>query len=178
MKTKSVASGSPRNGRRLHEHIHDPYKTGHKFPQPAVCPVCHAVYLGGRWHWSEHWPSDAHSHLCEACRRTRDHNPAGEVTLKGPAIQTHKTEIFNLARHLEQIENSEHPLHRIMNIAEQPDAVIIHTTDLHLARRIGEAVRRAHKGKLDWHYDKAACFVRVSWTSEPRTTTANPKDRN
>lgn len=175
MKTKSLASGSPRTDRRLHEHIHDPYRIRQKLAKPAVCPVCHAIYLGGRWQWSEYWPLDAHSEMCEACRRTRDNYPAGEVTLKGPAIKTHKTEMLNLARHLEQLENAEHPMHRIMKIAERAEAIVINTTDLHLARRIGEAVRRAHKGKLDWHYEKEACFVRVNWTSEHLESTGKPE---
>lgn len=87
--------------------------------------------------------------------------------MRGTAVNAHRMEILNLARHLEQLENAEHPMQRIMKITEQADAIVIHTTDLHLARRIGEAVRRAHKGKLDWHYEKEACFVRVNWTSEP-----------
>jgi hypothetical protein len=175
MKTKSLASGSPRINRPRHNHIHVLNDSGRKLRSTAICPVCHAVYRRGRWEWREHWPLDAHSELCEACRRTRAHYPAGEVTLKGRAIKEHKFEILNLARHLEQIENAEHPLHRIMTITEGRDVVIIHTTDRHLARHIGEAVRRAHKGKLDWHYDNQGCFVRVNWTSEPEDR--KPADR-
>ena len=37
------------------------------------------------------------------------------------------------------------------------------TTDIHLPRRIGEALHHAHRGELDFHYDKEAYAIRVSW---------------
>ncbi|MDE3067265.1 MAG: ATPase [Verrucomicrobiota bacterium] len=161
-----VAPGPPRTDRLLHEHIHDTYKLRHKFPEPTVCPVCNAVFQNGRWRWAESWPIEAHREMCEACRRIKDQYPAGQVTLKGGAIKGRKTEILNLVRNLEKLESAEHPLHRIMKIEERPHRVVISTTDLHLARRIGEAVCHAHKGRLDWDYNKEACYVRVNWTSD------------
>jgi hypothetical protein len=166
MKTTALASGPSRSDRLLHEHIHNPYQLRHKLVEPTVCPVCKAVYQGGRWQWAKHWPPAAHSEMCEACRRIKDNFPAGEVTLQGGAVRKCKPEMLNLARNLEQLETAEHPLHRIAKIEERADRVVISTTDLHLARRIGEAVSHAYKGRLDWNYNKEACFVRVNWTGE------------
>ena len=149
----------------LHEHNHDPYKIKGKVPEPTVCPVCHAVFRAGRWQWAESWPLAAHAETCEACRRIRDHYPAGEVVLKGEALPVRKAEILNLARNLERLETAEHPLHRIMEIDQHADNVVISTTDLHLARRMGEAIYHAFKGTLNWHYNKETCFVRVNWAS-------------
>jgi hypothetical protein len=104
--------------------------------------------------------------MWEACRRTKDQYPAAEVTLRGGAVRLHRTEMLNLARNLEHLESAEHPLHRIMKIEERPNSVIISTTDLHLARRIGQAICHAHKGKVNWQYSKESCFARVNWTSE------------
>src|SRR5690348_14673910 len=53
--------------------------------------------------------------------------------------------------------------HRVMQIEEQPDAVVVHTTDIHLPRRIGEQLRRAYKGDLDIRYEEETYFVRVNW---------------
>jgi hypothetical protein len=40
---------------------------------------------------------------------------------------------------------------------------VISTTDIHLPRRIGEALKRAFHGELDMHFDEAGYFVRVDW---------------
>jgi hypothetical protein len=36
-------------------------------------------------------------------------------------------------------------------------------SDIHLPRRIGEALRRAHRGELDFHYEEGGNLLRVSW---------------
>ena len=166
MKSTAIAAGPVRKDRLLHEYNHNPYQIRHKLAEPTVCPVCNAVFQGGRWQWAKSWPLDAHEEMCEACRRTKDNYPAGEVTLQGAAVRERKTELLNLARNLEERERAEHPLHRILRVEERPDRMVISTTDLHLARHIGEAVAHAHKGKLDWHYTKESGFVRVNWNSE------------
>jgi hypothetical protein len=76
-----------------------------------------------------------------------------------------KGEIVRLARHQEEAERQEHPLNRIMDIREQLGSLVIRTTDIHLPRRIGEAVQRAYKGGLKSQFDEASYFVRVDWTS-------------
>jgi hypothetical protein len=166
IKANGFTSGSARADRLIQERNHNPYKMRHKLAEPTVCPDCNAVFQAGRWHWAKNWPLDAHRETCEACRRTKDHYPAAEVTLKGGAVRLHKAEMLNLARNLEKLEIAEHPLHRIMKIEERPNRVVISTTDLHLARRIGQAICHAHKGKVNWQYSKESCFARVNWSSE------------
>jgi len=155
----------PRKDRLIHERVHDPYKTRHKPPEPSVCPVCHAVFKGGRWQWLESWPTDSHKEICQACRRIRDNYPAGLVTMNGDFVKTHRVEVLRLARNEEKAERDQHPLHRIIQVEERPGGVVVSTTDIHLPRRIGEALRRAYKGRLELHYEKESCLVRVNWTS-------------
>lgn len=154
-----------RMDRTLQEHIHDPYKMRSKLPEPAICPQCGAVYHKGRWQWGEA-PSMAHEALCQACHRTNDQHPAGILTLRGNFLAQHREEIIQLCRHAEKSEKSEHPLNRIMNLEDQADTLVITTTDIHLPRRIGEALENAYKGDLDFHYDEAAYFIRVNWKRE------------
>jgi hypothetical protein len=64
----------------------------------------------------------------------------------------------------EKAEKNEHPLSRIMSIETKPEGLVISTTDTHLPRRIGEALKHAYRGELELHYDKDEDFVRVTWT--------------
>jgi hypothetical protein len=93
----------------------------------------------------------------------RDQYPAGYLTLSGTYLQEHKTDIINLAHNEEAAEKAEHALHRIMAVEEQTDQILITTTDIHLPRRIGEALHRAHRGELDFHYEEEGNLLRVHW---------------
>ena len=165
MKHEGYIPRQPRRDRLLREHVHDPYKTRLKLPEPTVCPQCGAVFHEGRWHWAPR-PSPAHEELCQACHRTNDHYPAGELTITGEFAAGHKDEILHLARHQEDLEKAEHPLHRIMDIEARDHAIVVRTTDIHLPRRIGEALRHAFHGDLDFHYDDEGHFIRVRWSRD------------
>ncbi len=157
-----LRSGRRRAGRAQMDVPHDPYKLTKKPHEPAVCPQCGAVYHEGRWHWSRH-PADAEEQLCQACHRINDHYPAGIVTLTGSLVPQHKEEMLRLVRHQEEVEKKEHPLNRIIDIEEAPDRLVINTTDIHLPRRIAEALKRAFHGKVEFNYDEDGYFVRVHW---------------
>jgi NMD protein affecting ribosome stability and mRNA decay len=162
MKDPTEQSGFRRWGRAQWDHILDPYKRTKKLSEPTCCPRCGAVYRDGRWQWGP-TPADAHEELCQACHRIQDAYPAGVVTLRGRVVQEHGAEMINLARNQERAEKEEHPLNRIMSVEEKPDSIVINTTDIHLPRRIGEALKRAYHGELDMHFDEHGYFVRVDW---------------
>ncbi|MGA7802565.1 MAG: BCAM0308 family protein [Gammaproteobacteria bacterium] len=154
-----------RRGRRdrlLRELEHDPYKSKEKLPEPTQCPECRAFFHRGRWQWGEA-PADAHQRLCPACQRTRDHVPAGLVTLSGAFFQEHREEIMQLVRNVEEKEKAEHPLDRIMEIEDRDDGVAMAFTDAHLARGVGEAVRHAYQGELELQYGQEDVLLRATW---------------
>jgi len=156
-------STPPRQDRLLREQVHDPYKARKKRPEPAQCPQCGAVWQNGRWNWIPA-PADAAAETCQACHRINDSYPAGEVTLTGGFLAAHRDEIVGLARNQEELEKGEHPLNRIMAVEDRgDDGLLITTTDIHLPRRIGEAVHRAYEGDFQFRYDDDGYFVRVSW---------------
>jgi NMD protein affecting ribosome stability and mRNA decay len=156
-------SGRRRCGRAQQDQIDDPYRSTSKPAEPLCCLQCGAVYQDGRWNWSKR-PATAHEVVCQACHRINDNYPAGVMTMRGLRSAGLKSEIRRLALHQEAAEHREHPLNRIMNIEDEADGLVISTTDIHLPRRIAEAVQRAYKGELEMHFDHDAYSVRIDWT--------------
>ena len=52
---------------------------------------------------------------------------------------------------------------RIIAIEDEGDAVLVTTTDIHLARDIGDAIQSAYKGELEFHYNSEENLLRVNW---------------
>jgi hypothetical protein len=156
------AGGPRRWGRAQDPQVADSYRQTRKPREPTVCPRCGAVYKAGRWQWGER-PAAAHEEMCPACRRINDDFPAGVLTLTGGFLARHQDEIMNLARNQEAFEKSQHPLNRIMKVESAEDRVVITTTDIHLPRRIAEALESAFDGALQFHYDEDGYFVRIDW---------------
>jgi len=147
----------------LKERVHDAYKAKGKLHEPSACSQCGAVFHHGRWQWVEA-PADAHRTVCPACHRIHDDFPSGFVTLKGEFLNLHHDEIMQLVRNHEKHERAEHPLKRIMAVEEKAGKTLVTTTDIHLARGIGEALHHAYQGELEYHYNHEQNLLRVSWT--------------
>ena len=158
-------TGRRHAGRAQKDDIQDPYQTARKLHDPTLCPDCGAVYSDGRWQWAAA-PAAAEREACPACRRIAEHFPAGIVTLTGPLVAVHGTEMIRLARNREEAEKAEHPLNRIIAVDESGERIVITTTDIFLPRRIGEALEHAFQGELKLNYDKDGYFIRVDWHRE------------
>lgn len=126
-----------------------------------MCPRCGAHFAKGRWQWGSA-PDGAQPHLCPACRRIEHDLPGGVVTLHDVPPRL-KEQIVGLVRNEEAAENAEHPLNRIIAVDDTEDGLVIRTTDIHLPRRIGEALKRAYHGTLAMHFDDEGYFVRLDW---------------
>ena len=143
---------------------YDSYRTrgGRDLPEPSVCEDCGAVFHGGRWTWGAA-PPDAASTQCPACERIHDRYPAGFLTVSGPFFVVHREEIEHLIANVAATEGREHPLNRIIDTQALPDGVELTTTDVHLARRLGEAIHHACAGELSVQYADEDQVVRVAW---------------
>jgi len=165
MKPKALPPGfrKVRRDRQIHELVHDSYKSRSKPPEPTVCPDCGALFREGRWQRLPA-PAQAYRERCPACHRIRDKFPAGYLMLGGAFVREHHDEVLQLLRHVESRKNAEHPLQRIMDIARENGGLTVTTTDPHLARSLGEAVHRAYRGKLEFHYNPEQNLLRVHWS--------------
>ncbi len=152
-----------RHDNLFQEKVHDAYKAKGKPQEPTVCTDCGAVFQEGRWQWLDA-PAGAHRATCPACHRIHDHYPAGFLTLEGEFFAGHHDEIMHLVHNLEQRERAEHPLQRIMEEEEKAGTTLVTTTDIHLARGIGEALHHAYQGRLDYHYNPEQNLLRVTWS--------------
>jgi NMD protein affecting ribosome stability and mRNA decay len=156
------AATQPRRDRVHQSQQTDPYALRAKLPDPTACPSCGALYRRGRWTWGAA-PADARRTKCPACRRIADGYPAGILRLAGPFTKRHADEIRGLVRNVEEREKKEHPLKRVMSVRKRGDALVVTTTDEHLARGIGEAVRHAYQGELDYRFSEAENVLRLVW---------------
>ena len=148
---------------RIYDDLwNDPYHAKGKYKEPAVCGGCGAVFHHGRWTWATA-PEGAAKVECPACHRIRDKQPAGYVTLTGALVEGDREMLVRIARNVEKHENAEHPLNRIMGIEKDDGHVLITTTDVHLAQRIGEGVMHAKKGTLKIFYGQDEYVVRAYW---------------
>ena len=131
--------------------------------EPTACTECNSVYLEGRWTWYEP-PVNANKIVCPACQRIAAKYPAGYLELRGSFFKTHQEEMLNLIHNEEKQEKGAHPLERIMDIQEEGEQVMITTTGIHIARRIGEAISNAYQGDLSFTYGDGEKTIRVSWS--------------
>jgi hypothetical protein len=153
-----------RQDRLIQEKRHDTYEGREKWPEPTVCSECGAVFIEGRWTWLEPPPDKPHMIVCPACQRIRDNIPAGYLEIRGAFFEDHREELLNLIYNLESQEKGEHPMERLMDISGEEVQTLITTTGIHLPRRIGEALKHAYQGDLDFTYGDGEKSIRVTWT--------------
>ena len=140
----------------------DAYRPGAKARGSVLCPGCGALFRKGRWSWSAA-PAAALKRRCPACLRIAEDSPAGYVSIKGGFFAAHHDEVLARVRHCEQQEKSGHPLERVMAIKASGDGALVTTTSVHLARRVGHALKSAFKGELSLSYNRQENLLRVRW---------------
>lgn len=147
---------------RLPAVTEDSYRMPKKLAEGTACPDCGAVFADGRWRWARAAPG--RRTRCPACRRQRDGMPAGYVQLEGPWFAAHRREVLARVEHCEASERRQHPLQRILRVEYGAQDGTVTTTDVHLARRIGQALHHAFKGTLAVRYARGENLVRVRWS--------------
>lgn len=164
---RSQVTTAARRGRdNLREQAdNDPYRLATRYRGSTTCPTCGATVRGGRWTW-DRARANAPTATCPACRRIADGYCAGSLEADGQFVREHREALEDVIRAEARAETAEHPLHRLATLEQTGDGLRVLTSDVHLARRLGEALRNAHGGELDVNYAPDEARVRVRWTNE------------
>jgi hypothetical protein len=163
MKTKLGRHTHSRRRQKPKDEAHDAYRPDGKLAEPARCRGCGAAWRDGRWQWAGA-DFGAREVLCPACHRAQDGLPAGYVVLGGAFFAAHRDEILARVRGCEAAEKKEHPLQRILAVEANGEGCVVTTTDSHLARRIGAALKASFKGRLASRYHAQDNLLRVTWS--------------
>lgn len=160
----------PRKGHPPHmtqpKH-HDTYARKRKSAGAEVCEKCGLVHHAGRWYRGAP-PSntDVDAGLCPACERIRDDYPAGTIRLPETFLDD-REEVLALIRNAEEAESAEHPLERLMDVADDPDGgLVVTTTGIHLARAITNKLERRFHRQARIHYPEEQHLIQVDWEAE------------
>jgi len=160
--TSHTAARTPRPARRIHDEA--PAQATGKLREVAACPSCGASYRNGRWTWKPA-TATAYRRICPACDRIETRYPAGVLHVEGEFARTHREDLLGLIGNLAEREGAEHPLKRIMAIADEGPGWAVTTTDAKLVESMGRALKKAYEGRLEHPAttsDKEN-LVRVRW---------------
>lgn len=142
----------------------DPYLEAHRPGGSAQCPECGAKYHAGQWSWhADASHVSVENFVCPACRRIADRAVAGQVRLARAFLQKHREELVHLVRNTEAREKAEHALERLIDVTEDGDEVLVTTTGLHLANRIGHDLEAAYDGDTSYRYSDSEFYLSVDW---------------
>jgi NMD protein affecting ribosome stability and mRNA decay len=152
-----------RRDKGIKQKRHDVYKQRGKLSEGTTCTTCGVVFSKGRWVWD--YTGETRKQItCPACRRIKDNYPAGFIELSGDFFDENRQEIINLVHNLEIQHKEEHPMQRIMRILKSRDRItLIETTEVNLARRIGDSISRAYQGQYTFQYDDNYNRIRIQW---------------
>lgn len=135
----------------------------HNAKAALVCEECKLIHHAGRWYAGAPPISEVESSLCPACKRVRDHDPAGEITVPEEFLEI-REELLGMLSNAESAERAEHPLERLMEFEEGPDgSLIVSTTGVHLARAIANKLERRFHRQARFQYAKGETFVRIDF---------------
>lgn len=147
----------------------DPYLTALGPDDMAVCKRCGAIYHKKRWTLGkEDMIARAEKKrvdvICPACQKIKDNFAEGFVTIQGNFLKAHKDEMLNLVRNKEKRAIRYNPLDRIIEIKERRGAIDITTTTEKLAQRIGQMIKKAFDGQVEYKWSSDVKLARVVWT--------------
>ena len=164
-----MGSKLPVNIRRNVESFNDPYIDKRSLRENTVCKRCGAVYTASRWYLKDQAPVKATSNgrrveiTCPACQKVRDRMPGGILKITGDFVGSHQEEIMNLIRNQTNKAQTINPLEKIIALGPIDNGIEITTTNEKLAQRIGKALHKAYRGRVEYKWSEDTKLARVNW---------------
>ena len=147
------------------EDEEDPYRV--ELEDGSYCKECGITYINKNWKLSAPDNYKKKQIICPACKKIKDNYYLGILELKGTFLKEHKEEIKNILKNEENRQRSKNALPRIGKIEEPADDImIVYTTSVRLAYRLGKAVYSACKGDLTIKWSDGEHFTRVYWSRD------------
>ena len=140
-----------------------------------ICKDCQNIYYDKEWFNRDVFlknhsiKSKTKYTTCPACERKRINYPEGIIKLSGDFLSSHRSEVINLLRGVENRQLKSNPLNKIIDIKENKKQLTVTTTKKELAVAIGKELKRAFKGNLRIKWVKGEDLVRIEWKREERT---------
>ena len=142
-------------------------------PGIRICKGCGAMYARRRWSLAATpavknlrdiaYPERT---LCPACRQIARGQFSGEVRVGGTFATAHRAEVERLIRNEAGRAAEDNPLARIVRLDRLPDQLRIRTTTEHLAKRLGQALKKAFDGRVQYRFSEENKFAHVMWSRE------------
>lgn len=166
--TRTKTAGARIGKRKRINTATDPYLLKEDYPDASECRKCRSVFHEKKWIHPDNVPKEAASLekkkvLCPACLKIKDNYAEGFVTLEGEFLADHRDEIINLIRNKEELASHINPLERIIEIKARNGAIEITTTTEKLAERIGQILKKAYHGSVDYKWSSDTKLARVVW---------------
>lgn len=159
-----------------HQHQHQHRERAERDDNPsvgsAVCTGCQAIYHNKHWHLPGHDNAlklgigKVEETVCPGCTKVERQEYDGQVTISGPFLAAHQTEILGLIRNAEALLRSHNPIARIAKLTHEPDRIEVLTISPFLAERIGKELSKAYAGELTIQHPVQEQFVRVTWVRD------------
>ena len=134
-----------------------------------ICPRCMAVYDGQKWFYDEGEHQrlvrtrKAEEMLCPGHERIEKRRIDGVVNLKGEFLKNHYDEAVNLINNIAEKQLHRNVASRVFNMHQNGEGLVVETTEVSLAERIGKEFEKAFHGDLSIQWLQDAEFVRVLW---------------
>ncbi|MCM2322753.1 MAG: hypothetical protein NDJ90_05790 [Oligoflexia bacterium] len=148
----------------------DPYRTEAKPAGTPSCADCGSVNLRGKWYSAGRVPVQPKIQqaraICPACRQLRERCPLGVVELHGDAWKKHNDTVRKTIERTERIARVRNDQERVLWYQNFRNITRYYVTLPLLAQQIGRTLRRAFKGKVEYHRSTEEPFLRVVWLSD------------
>lgn len=134
------------------------------------CKKCGVIHFNKRWTLGDDFDREkikdkkVEEITCPACQKIRDGFAGGYVNISGEFAKDHGDEITAMIKNKEALAMRKNPLERLIKITpKEGGAIEVTTTTDKFAERIGQMLKKAFDGEVEYKWSSDTKLVRVDW---------------